>query len=170
MGAGLGGIIPPHRRGRRSNSDQMVFSSKLSLLELLGPLVVLCVAPEMVTGQHLAVYVDNQGSCDIYRKGYCTKCEYTSTVAKACWDVAEGLGTTLSVEKIRRCSDRLSIAADSLSKGDMRKFRTLVKERDNAPAEVPRTLLQWLKDPVDDPRLGAKLLLELSNKVEVVMC
>ena len=42
--------------------------------------------------------------------------------------------------------------------------------RDAMPADVPKTLVQWLHNPKDDSQLGAKLLLELSEKVEVVLC
>ena len=43
---------------------------------------------------------------DVYRKGHSTKCMYTSTSTKA----------TVTVEKIKRCSDRGSYTADMISK------------------------------------------------------
>ena len=154
----------------RKNLEGVIFSSKLTLLELLGPLMTLCAAPEMVMGQHLVVYVDNAGSCHVHCKGYCTKCDYTSCIAKACWDVAEGLGATMTVEKIRRCSDHYSKAADCFIKAEIDKFREMMPNRDAKPADVPKTLVQWLHNPTDDNQLGAKLLLELNEKVEVVLC
>ena len=43
---------------------------------------------------------------DVYRKGHSTKCMYTSTSTKA----------TVTVEKIKRCSDRGSYTADMINK------------------------------------------------------
>ena len=102
MGAGLGGLVPPHRYFYLPwpawlnlgwpNSDGVVFSSKLTCLELLGALVLLAVCADMVAGGHLRVWVDNQGAVDIYRKGHSTKCVYTSSIAKAIFEVAEATG------------------------------------------------------------------------------
>lgn len=179
MGAGLGGVFPPHKyfylpwpawlNNRRTNNDGVKFHSKLSCLELLGPLVILSIVAEEVRGQHLVCYVDNQGSCDIHRKGYSTRCVYSSTLAKACWDLAEGLGASMTVEKIRRCSDPYSRAADCLSKGKVEEFKCFVPDR-NRPERVPEAVITWLKDPREDPRLGSKILLELSDRMEGLTC
>ena len=37
-----------------------------------------------------------------------------------------------------------------------------------APAEVPRTLLRWLLNPVEDLELGRRILLEMSKYVDVL--
>ena len=178
FGAGVGGVIPPFvyfyqpwpawLNNHRKNSSGDVFSSKLSCLELLGPLITISVIPEMVVEQHLVVYVDNQGSCDIYRKGYSTKCLYAACIAKACFDVAEGLGATMSVEKIRRCSDWGSLAADTLSKGKMAEFREMMPGRDKIPATIPQTIIDWLKDPTQDWKLGSKIVLEIKKENECI--
>ena len=52
----------------------------------------------------------------MYRKGHSTKCVYTSSIAKALYEVAEAIGATVTVEKIKRCSDRGSYTADMISK------------------------------------------------------
>ena len=56
-----------------------------------------------------------QGAVDVYLKGHSTKCVYTSTIAKALCEVAEAIGAKLTVEKIKRCSDRGSCTADMIS-------------------------------------------------------
>jgi len=70
VGAGLGGLVPPFRyfylpwpqwlNRREANSDGVKFASKLTCLELLGPLVLLATCRDMAAGGHLRVYVDNQ--------------------------------------------------------------------------------------------------------------
>ena len=70
----------------------MVFAAKLTCLELLGALVLLVVCADLAAGGHLRVFVDNQGAVDIYKKGHSTKCVYTSSIAKAIFEVAEATG------------------------------------------------------------------------------
>ena len=81
----------------------------------------------------------------------------------------EGLGASMTVEKIRRCSDTFSRAADYLSKGKVEEFKFLMPDR-NQPEKVPDAIITWLKDPREDSRLGAEILLEISDRVEVVTC
>ena len=139
VGAGLGGLVPPFRyfylpwpqwlNKGESNTDGVVFSSKLTCLELLGPLVLLVTCGDLAAGGHLRCYVDNQvsleivqlstvsqGAVDVYKKGHSTKCVYSSTIAKAIYEVSEAIGATMTIEKIRRCSDRGSYTADMVSK------------------------------------------------------
>ena len=56
--------------------------------------------------------------------------------------------------------------ADSLSKGNFMKFWHEVHEEELAMpldmAWVPKALLAWILNPVEDDRLGQKILLELS--------
>ena len=102
MGAGLGIMAPSgdwaylpwptwlNHGGR--NSAGVRFSNKMACLEILGPLAALCTMGNQVINEVLIVYVDNQGAVDIYRKGHTTGCVYTSTVAKACFDLAISMG------------------------------------------------------------------------------
>lgn len=170
MGAGLGVVTPVGEWAYipwptwlnygGPNSDGVTFASKLSCLEMLGPLVALCMVSHRIAGEALIVYVDNQGSVDIYKRGHSTKCVYTSTIAKACHDLAWSLGATLAVEKVRRCSDAGSYLADVISKGELTKFRKLMPDR-LMVSEVPVTVLEWIKDPRQDLHLGVKIAQEL---------
>jgi hypothetical protein len=173
MGAGLGVITPALHwaympwptwlNNGGCNSSGVKFANKLSCLEMLGPLVALCTEGERIMSEVLIVYVDNQGAVDIYRKGHSTTCVYTSTVAKACHDLAWSLGCTLVVQKVRRCSDGGSLIADMISKGDLAEFRKLVPNR-RMPAVIPVTLIDWIKDPVEDLHLGFRMAEELSSR------
>ena len=178
VGHGVGGIIPPHSwfylpwpqwlNKSHTNSQGVKFSRKLTCLELLGPLVTLCVAPDMIRNQHLVVYVDNQGSCDIFRKGYSTSCFYSGTVVRAMHEVADGLNCTLHVVKITRCSDAGALAADMLSKADFRGFNKLMPGRNASPAVIPKAILEWVQDPTVSLSLGEKICKEMSRNTKIL--
>ena len=157
VGHGLGGVIPPHLwfylpwpqcvNKNTPNSEGIKFSRKLTCLELCGPLVTLCAAPDMFRNTDLVVYVDNQGSVDIWRKGFSTSCFYSYTVVKAIHDIAKGLNTRIHIQKITRRSDAGSVAADALSKADFKEFREMMPNHNLEMCWVPRTFMRWLEDP-----------------------
>lgn len=122
-----------------------------------------CVMGSQMLGRVLVVYVDNQGAVDIYRKGTSTRCVYTSTVSKACYDLSLMLGGTLLVEKVRRCSDAGSYLADMISKGNLVQFRQLMPDR-KLVTELPMEFIRWVMDPVEDLDLGWRIAAELSVK------
>ena len=101
------------------NSDGVRFSSKLTVLEGLGPLAAVCVAGMDAMGKVLVVEVDNQGTVGVYKKGHGKDCPYVTTLVRAAYIVAKGMAIDLRVRKIRRCSDRGSCLADAVSKGEV---------------------------------------------------
>ena len=150
------------------NSQGVVFASKLSCLELLGALITLVVSVDIAAGGHLQIFVDNQGAVDIYRKGHSTKCSYTSTVAKAIFEVAEATAVSVSVEKIRRCSNRGAYTADRISKGDLDELRRMMPLRQD-PCKIPDSIVAWVKDPRVDMHWSMEILKDLQAAgVEVV--
>ena len=150
------------------NSQGVRFASKLSCLELLGPLAALCMMGSRLLGKVLVVYVDNQGSVDIFRKGTSLRCVYTSTVSKACFDLSLMMGCTLLVEKVRRCSDAGSYLADMISKGDLVQFRQLMPGR-RLVSELPGELVRWIKDPVEDLDLGWRIAAEMKGMIPTIV-
>ena len=177
VGHGLGGVMgqnwfylpwPKWINMNQCNSKGVKFSRKLTCLEMLGPLVLVSTFPDVIRNTQVVVYVDNQGACDIYRKGYSTSCLYSYTVAKALWEVSQALNCTVLVKKIRRCSDKGSLAADALSKASFTTFYNLVPRRKVEPGRVPRSVLRWLEDPRDDLKLGESLLRELASTTMIL--
>ena len=178
IGAGLGVITdslqwaylpwPTWLNNGGWNSSGVKFANKLSCLEMLGPLAALCTMGREIMSEVLVVYVDNMGAVDIYRKGHSTTCPYTSTVAKACHDVAWSLGCTLQVQKVTRCSDAGSYIADMISKGNLSEFRKRVPNR-RTLAVLPDAFIAWVKDPREDLHLGINIARELSNKRDDVI-
>lgn len=169
--AGVGAVMLPGRwvyvpwpawlnAGGR-NRDGVRFSSKLSCLELLGPLLVVATMGMECKGRVLVVMVDNAGSVAIYRKGHSVACPYSSTVAKAAFDLSERWGVRLIVKKIRRCSNKGAVIADAISKGDFPLVRQMMKDREKAPRVVPSVLWDWVSRPRVDLSLGDKIAQEL---------
>ena len=101
MGAGLGGLVPPFRyfylpwpqwlnRGE-ANSEGVVFCSKLTCLELLGPLVLLVTCGDLAAGGHIRCFVDNQVNWDV--------CTTLTLYPGSCRCVPEGPQYTVCVHQ-----------------------------------------------------------------------
>ena len=118
-------------------------------------------------GRTLVVQVDNQGTVSVYGKGRSSKCRYSTTIARATFEVAKGLGMEVRVCKIRRCSDKGSILADALSKGRVREFR--VTNPDFRLLSVPSSILDWVSKPVVDYTLGRRILCDMRRRGIKVM-
>jgi hypothetical protein len=141
--------------------DGVQLSSKMSAWELVGPLLVLTSGAGMLRGKSLIIQVDNAGSVAIYKKGWCTSCMLCTTLALAICEVAVAINCKLEIKKVMRCSTQGARAADALSKGDFMKFRRLKPKSDANPARVPQVLWEWVQNPVEDRKLGEKLLVEM---------
>ena len=145
---------------------------KLSALELVGPLALICGAAEKVRGKPVKIMVDNAGSVAIWRKGYSTSCELSSTLVKAIYEISTALECKVEIVKVTRCSDAGSEMADALSKAEFVKFRDIaVKqtlEMDGDMSRVPQALLDWVSSPCMDWRLGEKILSEMSPHTELL--
>ena len=145
---------------------------KLSALELVAPLAILCGAPDKVRGRALRIMVDNAGSVAIWRKGYSTKCELSSTLVRAMFEVSASLECRVEVTKVTRCSDIGSEMADALSKAEFLRFRELTLKvgypLNKNMGEVPKSLLDWIQHPTENLELGREILEEMSLKTKVL--
>ena len=177
VGHGVGGILEdvwfyipwPHwLNAGKVNVDGVRFDRKLSVLEMLGPLGILVSAPNKIRNKHLEVFVDNQGAVSIYAKGYSTSCVYCYTVAMAIYEVSKALNCNLVMTKVARCSSRETIIADLLSKAAFSDFYDLMPERKLSPARIPAALLRWINNPVEDTKLGQRILKEMAQYTMVL--
>ena len=123
-----------------------------------------CIAPDLIRNKALEVYIDNQGTVDIFKKGYSCQDQYSYTLVKALFDVCQGLNAQVTITKIRRCSTDMAIVADHLSKANIREARRIVPTMTSAPEETPRTLIRWIRDPEPDLSLGKLILMEMARK------
>ena len=112
--------------------------------------------------------MDNQGAVSIYAKGYSTSCVYCYTVAMAIYEVSKALNCNLVMTKVARCSSKETILADYLSKAAFSEFYDLMPERKLSPARVPAALLRWINNPVEDTKLGQRILKEMAQYTMVL--
>ena len=145
---------------------------KLSALELVGPLAIVCGVPDKVRGKALRVHVDNIGSVEIWKKGYSTTCELSSTLVRAIFEVSAALQCHIDLVKITRCSNPGSDMSDALSKAEFVRFREVATRENCELSEhlgtVPQALHDWIRRPTDDWFLGEKILRELSKTTDVI--
>ena len=152
--------------------DGKKLGRKLSVLELVGPLIVVATGSEWCRSRPVRVWVDNFGSVQIWKKGYSTQCQLCTTLVKAISTVAAGLGCKFTIEKIRRCSSPGAVMADALSKAEFNGFRRTALSAgwslSAEPARIPGPVLQWLADPVVDDDLGDKILRHIADSSAVL--
>ena len=148
--------------------DGKSLANKLSVWELVGPLMALVCAPDKLRGKQAIAYVDNAGSVCMYGKGWCTVCNLANTVLRAISLVSTALHCDFWIEKVTRCSSRETEAADALSKCDYDRFTVNIPGADPLPRSVPRSLLKWMEDPRPDRGLASRLLEEMSETVELM--
>ena len=178
LGVGMGGCVqveghsirwfaypwPEKIRFNLRNSDGVSLGQKLTMLEGAAVLAGLAGAATSLAGRDVTAYCDNAGFCYAWlNKGSRDLLSYT--VAKAVADVAAGLGVDLVVRKVTRCSDRLSTAADDLSKYRIREaFESMGEDREEEVMTVPGTILRWLADPWETATLGKLVLREIKER------
>ena len=156
--------------GGGRDQDGKKLGQKLSVLDLVGPLVTVAAGFDLCRGRPVRVWVDNSGSVRIWAKGYSSSCDLCTTVVKAIAAVAAAAGCRLEVEKITRRSTPGTVMADELSKA---KFGGAWGAREEwgfarGPAAVQGALLEWLDNPSPDADLGERILLELRRKTLVL--
>ena len=145
----------------------------MSALELVGPLLALASGYSWCRNMPVRIHVDNAGSVFIWKKGYSTRCDLSTTLVKAIAFVAAGIGCRVDLVKITRCSTPLADMADALSKGAFSRFWAITRSTPHVkmnlePAWVPPALLKWISAPCYDEDLGHKILQQMAGKTEVL--
>ena len=140
----------------------------MSALELVGPLLALSAGFTWAKNSPIKFWVDNAASVFIYKKGYSRSCPLSTCIAVAISNVAAGLGASVEITKILRCSTPLASMADALSKANFQKFWAINNEIQlNLPlnqAWVPPSLLLWINNPTPDDLLGDRILADISKQ------
>ena len=177
LGVGMGGVVvdepnktkwffcpwPELIRYNRRDEDGNNFGQKLTMLEGTALLTGLTAAAGRLAGRAVTAYTDNIGFVYAWANRN-SRDPLTYTVAKALHDVAEGLGISLAVRKVPRCSDKESEAADALSKCDFDRAFENIKNREEEPMRIPREILRWLKAPRETASLGREILTGISER------
>ena len=153
----------------KKSSLGVKFAQKLSTLEGLACLTQLVVGHRELRGGFVRIWCDNKGFVQAYAKGSST-CLYVSTISKALFEVARGLDIGVIVTKTGRMSGPGERAADALSKGDMpRAWEDIGEVKEKKSRKIPKTIIDWISDPVPDPELGLRILEEVSGQEENMM-
>jgi len=148
--------------------DGKCIGRSMAALELIGPLLAISSGYAWTKNQPIIFWVDNAASVFIYKKGYSRSCKLSTTITLAISSIASGLGSSIQISKILRCSTPLATMADALSKADFTKFWSLASQLDlNLPvsqAWVSPALLAWIQHPIPDESLGDKILSDIAKR------
>ena len=135
-------------------------ANKMMFLESVAILAGVVAAPDKVRGQAIMAHCDNSAAVCGFRKRH-SKELLAYSALKAANTVAEGLGATLTVGKIKRVSCVGALVADLLSKGDVEQALYYMENAEPEPGFISRTMLRWLESPEPTRVLGEAILLEL---------
>jgi len=152
--------------------DGIKVGRKLSALELIGPLITIVAARNLLRGKAIRIWVDNAGSVAIWKKGFSTSCALSSCIVTTMAAVAGALNINMEIEKITRCSGTGAKLADALSKADFGLFRRTAAAENwplkVEPAPITGALLRWLDKPTVDFDLASKILEDLARTENIV--
>ena len=163
--------------GDRINSGQFTEDNKrldrcMSVLELVGPLMVVVAGYDWCRNKQVKSFVDNQAAVNNWEKGYSYHSKLATTVVKAIDMVAAALQCKVDIVKITRCVNAYATTADYISKGKFAEFKKIAKEEKlDLPVEwepVPKALLKWIARPECDDLLGHKILLEMMEYTKIL--
>ena len=149
-------------------ADGKSLAHKLSVWELVGPLLAISSAPDHVRNKQVSAYVDNMGAVRWWYKGWAKGCNLGNSIIRALHQVTKALNVDLYIHHIPRCSCREALVADAISKGDFRVFRTLMRGAERFPRRAPKSLESWVKNPKPDRDLGDKILRDMSVSTRVL--
>ena len=129
-------------------------------------------AADKVRGKPLKIMVDNAGSVAIWKKGYSTSCELSSTLVRALHEVSVALECRVDVVKVTRCSDVGSEMADALSKAEFTKFEEVSQNHSHAlnarMSTAPKVILEWVANLCFDWKLGSKIIHEMNQNTALL--
>ena len=149
-------------------ADSKSLAHKLSVWELVGPLLAITSALDRVRNKQVTAFVDKMGSVHWWYKGWANGCNLGNTIIRALHLVTNALNVELYIQHIPRCSCREALVADAISKGDFRVFRTLMRGAERFPRRAPKSLECWVKDPNPGRELGHRILREMSLSTRVL--
>ena len=170
--SGMGGIIDINNKPvwvsmkwpswiTKGSKNQLgdTFNRKLTTLEGLGCLIMICSAPDLLKNSTIRIHCDNIGMIYAYKKRRST-CGYVSSVSKAINDVALSLNSRIDLVKARRCSSKMEVVADLLSKSKIKEAMELVELEEENRREVPTSITKWLMNPFPTRNLGWRIVEE----------
>jgi len=136
-------------------------ASKTTMLETIGLLLPLLTAPDEVRGRNIILGVDNIAVYFAWENRSSKGDKLSSCLVRALHIVAAYLECRVFVEHIPRCSTDASSLADSLTRESSATKECWDKAKATRREYIPKTLMDWLKEPIIDWNLGFKLIRDM---------
>jgi len=140
------------------------FGDKTTTLEMIGLLLPVLLCPELLSGKHVILKVDNI-SCYYGWKNKAISGDKTASVlVRALLVLSAYISCYIHVQHLPRMSSWDAIVCDNMS----RKSTTGPKEKgllDKFNKECPEVLKNWLKNPIEDWELVNRMLDYVERKI-----
>jgi hypothetical protein len=149
----------------RKDSNGIRYGDKSTTLECIGILIPLLTTPELLSGRHAILRVDNMACVFGFENGQLKNDEPASIMIRTAKIVAAYLGSAIHVEHVPRRSCWEAELADNLTRRKTTNFIELRALRRFTRKALPEALLHWMDNPVSDWELPLRLL----EHVESVM-
>jgi hypothetical protein len=148
------------------DADGHVFSNKTCSLEFIGILIPFLLTPELLSGKHVVVNVDNIACCFGWINRQIPNDECASMMVRALHVISAYISCIVHIEHLPRLSTGHACLVDRLS----RESTTTAGDRellDSFHHDVSRLrqLEFWLKNPREDWLLPNKLFLAVKNSL-----
>jgi hypothetical protein len=134
------------------------FGDKSTTLECIGLLAPMLTVPELVSGRHIILRVDNIACIYGYKNGQIKNDESASIVIRSARLVAAYLGSVVHVEHVPRRSCWEAELVDNLSRSSTSGFLEQRALSRFSHRKLPEVLVDWLHAPVNDWSLPLRLL------------
>jgi hypothetical protein len=142
----------------RTDASGTRYGNKTTTLECLGMLLPFLTRPDLVTGRHIVLRVDNVACVYGFDNGQVKGDETASILIRSAKIIAAYLGTVIHVQHVKRRSGWEAELADNLSRQETTGFierRALDRFR---AGSWPAALSNWFENPVSDWGLPFSLL------------
>jgi hypothetical protein len=140
------------------DSNGIRYGDKSTTLECIGILLPLLTTPELLSGRHAVIRVDNMACVFGFENGHLKNDEQASIMIRAARIIAAYLGSVIHVEHVPRRSCWEAELADNLSR---EKTTTFIEKRALSRFQkrtLPAALQRWMEHPVNDWELPLRLL------------
>jgi hypothetical protein len=145
------------------DGDGVRFGNKSTTLEWIGLLTPMLTVPELISGRHVILRVDNIACVYGYENGQLKNDESASIMIRTAKLVSAYLGSVVHVEHVPRRSCWEAELVDNLSRSSTSGFLEQRALSRFSHRELPEVLVNWLYTPSSDWSLPLKLLEHVQN-------
>lgn len=132
--------------GAKSKTGKFM-GSKSGTLEAVGLLMPFLTEPQNLVGQQVLLEVDNLGVVFGWSKKHCSNDPETSVLLRSLHVLEAKLHCKIYVTHVKRCSNKMAILADNLSRKSTTTEKVIHQLR-KLTVKVPQGhLIQWLENP-----------------------